>query len=80
MAWTIDQEFPQRGAKHSDAGDLEAIATALVHCDLVTCDAFVADVVRRARLDLSWHCELFTGRRPDVLRLRDRLIRLSSAR
>jgi len=33
----------------------------------------MADVVRRDRLDLRYRCELFTGRRTDVLRLRDRL-------
>jgi hypothetical protein len=30
-------------------------------------------VIRRSRLDLTHRCELFTGRRADVLRLRDRL-------
>lgn len=79
MAWTIEHEFPERRFRPSDAADLEAIAQALTHCDLVTCDAFIADVVRRARLDLSLHRELFTGRRADVLRLRDRLIGLSGA-
>jgi hypothetical protein len=33
----------------------------------------MADIVRRNRLDVRDDCELFTGRRPDVLRLRDRL-------
>jgi hypothetical protein len=73
MAWTIEHEFPERQARRSDASDLEAIAAALVSCDIVTCDAFIADVVRRARLDLSCRCELFTGRRTDVWRLRERL-------
>ena len=77
MAWTIQREFPGRRLRASDAGDLEAIAQALTHCDLVTCNAFIADVVRRARLDLSLHSELFTGRRQDVLRLRDRLAELT---
>jgi len=73
LAWTIEHEFPRRSACASDAADLEALAIALRHCDLVTCDAFMADVIRRTRLDLRHRCELFTGRRPDVLRLRDRL-------
>jgi hypothetical protein len=30
-------------------------------------------VIRRTRLDLRYGCELFSGRRGDVLRLRDRL-------
>jgi hypothetical protein len=77
MSWTIQHEFPERRLRASDAADLEAIAQALTHCDLVTCDAFIADVVRRARLDLSLHSELFTGRRPDVRRLRDRLAELT---
>jgi predicted nucleic acid-binding protein len=73
MALTIAGEFPERRGRESDEADLEALAIALVHCDLVTCDAFMADVVRRARLDLRHGCELFSGRRADVLALRDRL-------
>jgi hypothetical protein len=73
MAWTIEHEFPERRAHASDAADLDALADALVHCDLITCDAFMADVLRRARLDLLHRCELFTGRRADVQRLRVRL-------
>ena len=73
LAWTIDHELPERRTRSSDAADLDAMAIALKRCDLVTCDAFMADVIRRTRLDLRHHCELFTGRRPDVLRLRDRL-------
>ena len=73
LAWTIEHEFPVRRARASDAADLEALATAVVQCDLVTCDAFMADVIRRTRLDLRYGCGLFTGRRPDVDRLRRRL-------
>jgi hypothetical protein len=73
MAWTIEREFPERRGRASDEADLEALAIALTRCDLVTCDAFMADVVRRARLDRRHGCELFSGRRADVLRLRDRI-------
>ena len=73
MVWTIEHEFPERRRRASDAGDLDALAQAVVHCDLVTCDAFMADVIRRTRLDLRHRCELFTGRRADVVRLRERL-------
>jgi len=76
LAWTIEHELPQRLPRGSDAADFDALAIALPRCDLVTCDAFMADVVRRARLDLRHGCELFTGRRADVLRLRDRLCEL----
>jgi hypothetical protein len=76
MAWTIAHELPQRRARTSDAADLDAMALALRWCDLVTCDAFMADVIRRARLDVRHRVELFTGRRPDVLRLRNRLLAL----
>ena len=72
MAWTIAHELPQRRARASDAADLDALATAVTHCDLVTCDAFMADVLRRLRVD--YRCELFTGRRPDVLQLRNKLL------
>jgi hypothetical protein len=71
MLWTIEHELPERRPHRSDAADLDALAIALTRCDLVTCDAFMADVIRRARLDLRHRCELFTGRRQDVLRLRD---------
>jgi hypothetical protein len=71
MQWTIAHELPGRRPRGSDAGDLDALAAAIRHCDLVTCDAFMADVLARAHLDRR--CELFSGRRRDVLRLRDRL-------
>jgi hypothetical protein len=73
MLWTIEHELPERRARASDAADLDALAIAVVRCDLVTCDAFMADVIRRARLHLHHACELFTGRRPDVVRLREQL-------
>jgi hypothetical protein len=76
MLWTIEQELPERRSRASDAADLEALAGALVHCDLVTCDAFMADVIRRTRLDLRHRCELFTGRRADVARLRAEVERM----
>jgi hypothetical protein len=79
MAWTIDHDLPGRRARAGDAADLDALAAAITHCDLITCDAFMADVVRRTRLDLRFRCELFTGRRADVLRLRDRLQALSAS-
>lgn len=78
MDWTIAHELPARRARGSDAADLEALAIALRHCDLVTCDAFMADVIRRARLDVRHGCELFTGRRSDVQRLTDRLRQLTA--
>lgn len=73
MLATIETELPERRGKASDAADLDALAQALVHCSLVTCDAFMADVIRRTRLHLFHEVELYTGRRSDVLRLRDRL-------
>ena len=78
MLWTIAHELPERAPRSSDEADLEAVSAALVHCDLVTCDAFMADVARRARLELRHSCELFTGRLADVQRLRDRLRNLFS--
>ena len=79
MTWVIEHELPERTKRPSDAADLEALAQALSHCDLVTCDAFMADVVKRARLDLRHQVELFSGRRPDVLRLRNRIRELTEA-
>jgi hypothetical protein len=78
MERTIAYELPERHARPSDVGDLDALAQALTHCDLVTCDAFMADVIKRARLDLRHQTELFSGRRRDVARLRDRLQTLTS--
>lgn len=75
---TIEHELSDRRARASDAADLQALATALPNCDLVTCDAFMADVIRRARLDLRHRCELFTGRQADVRRLRSRLVELAA--
>jgi hypothetical protein len=79
MTWVIEHELPERRARASDKADLDALALALTRCDLVTCDAFMADVVKRARLDLRHRCELFSGRRPDVRRLRDRVRQLAAS-
>src|SRR5919201_3597908 len=74
----IADELPQRAPSPGDSADLEAIATALPHCRLLTCDAFMADVVRRTKLDRRYGAELFTGRRADVLRLTERLRELAA--
>jgi hypothetical protein len=75
----IERDFPERRKRASDQLDLHALAVALPRCRLVTCDAFMADVVRRTRLDLRFGCELFTGRRADVERLRSRLEEMTPA-
>jgi hypothetical protein len=72
----LERDFPERRARTSDRLDVRALAVALPRCRLVTLDAFMADVVRRARLDVRFRCELFTGRRADVERLRKQLERL----
>ncbi len=41
MTWIIEHELPARRARSSDAADLDALAQALVHCRLVTTDAFM---------------------------------------
>jgi predicted nucleic acid-binding protein len=76
MREAIEREFPQRPGRTSDVADLDALALALVHCSLVTCDAFMGDVIRRTRLQRRHGVELYSGRRADVLRLRDRLAQL----
>jgi PPOX class probable F420-dependent enzyme len=67
------RDVPGREPAPGDAADLDALAAALPACELVTCDAFMADIVRRARLDVRHGAELFTGRRADVERLTRRL-------
>ena len=79
MAATVEREFPERSDQAGDAADLEALALALAHCDLVTCDAFMADVIRRTRLELRHGVELFSGRREDVRALAERLRGLPAA-
>jgi hypothetical protein len=74
---TLERDFPERQGRASDRLDVRALAAALPRCRLVTCDAFMADVVRRTGLDVRFRCELFTGRRADVERLRQRLECLS---
>jgi hypothetical protein len=76
---TIARELPERAPGRGDAADVEALSLALPHCELVTCDAFMADVVRRTRLDRRYGTELFTGRREDVRRLTARLAALGPA-
>jgi hypothetical protein len=77
LAATAARELPERAPRLGDAVDLRALSLALPRCRLVTCDAFMADVVRRTRLDTRFGAELFTGRRADVARLGDRLEALS---
>jgi hypothetical protein len=79
MQWTIAHELPLRRAQPGDNADLDALAQAITRCQLITCDAFMGDVIGRTRLDVRYVCELFTGRRADVLRLRDRLEQLAEA-
>jgi hypothetical protein len=73
LAESMARELPERAPAPGDSADLDAVAAALPHCRLVTCDAFMADLVRRTRLDRRYGTELFTGRRGDVARLAQRL-------
>jgi hypothetical protein len=73
LAVILERDFPERRGRPSDRRDVKALALALPRCRLVTCDAFMADVVRRGGLHVRFRCELYTGRRPDVDRLRQRL-------
>src|SRR4029453_12453175 len=49
LARVAADHFPERRHLESDAVDLQAIALALPRCRLITCDAFMADVVTRTR-------------------------------
>lgn len=72
----LERDFPQRSPRPSDVVDLRTLAIVLPRCRLVTCDAFMLDLVRRTALDVRFQCELFSGRRRDVERLRKRLAAL----
>jgi hypothetical protein len=76
LAVTLERDFPERRGRASDRMDVRALARALPRCRLTTCDAFMADVVRRSGLHIRFRCELYTGRRADVDRLRQRLEQL----
>jgi hypothetical protein len=76
LAAIAEREFPHRRVRHSDRVDVQALALALPRCRLVTCDAFMADVLRRSSLPVRFRCELYTGRRADVARLQRRVERL----
>lgn len=66
-------DYPERIPRPSDALDLETLALAIPHCDLITCDAHMLSVCRRAGLDALYGYELYSGRRADVARLTARL-------
>jgi hypothetical protein len=68
------EHFPERVGRASDEVDFEALSIALPRCQLITCDAFMADVIRRAGLERRFGCEVFGGKRRDVLALRERLL------
>jgi hypothetical protein len=72
----LERDFPERRGRASDRMDVKALALALPRCRLMTCDAFMADLVRRGGLHVLFRCELYTGRRADVDRLRQRLEQL----
>ena len=76
LAVVVGRDFPERRGREGDRMDLRALALALPRCRLTTCDAFMADVVRRSGLHVRFRCELYTGRRADVDRLRERVERL----
>jgi hypothetical protein len=69
----LERSHPDRPPEPGDERDIEALSLALPRCDLVTCDAFMAELIHRARLEVWFPCEVFTGRRGDVERLRRRL-------
>jgi hypothetical protein len=73
LADVLARDFPERHGRASDTVDVRALAVALPRCRLVTCDAFMADVVRRTGGHVRFRAELYTGRRADVERLRRRL-------
>jgi hypothetical protein len=73
LAAILEQRFPERHGRSSDRVDLHTLALALPRCRIITCDAFMADLVRTAGYDTRFGCELFTGRRSDVHALRARL-------
>jgi hypothetical protein len=76
LAVLLERVVPERHRRASDRIDVRALALALPRCRLATCDAFMADVVRRSGLHVRFRCELYTGRRADVDRLRERLEQL----
>ncbi len=80
LAVILERDFPERRGRASDPMDLRALALALPRCRLATCDAFMADVVRRSGLHVRFRCELYTGHRADVDRLRQRLQQLEGCR
>ena len=67
------REYPQRRDRPSDRVDLDVLSLVLPRCELVTCDAHMAAVVRRIGADALYGCELYSGRRDDVARLTERL-------
>jgi hypothetical protein len=76
LALILERDFPERRGRASDRMDTRALALALPRCRLATCNAFMADVVRRSGLHVRFRCELYSGCRDDVDRLRQRLEQL----
>jgi hypothetical protein len=69
----LARDFPERPGRSSDPVDLRTLAVVLPRCRFVTCDAFMLDLVRRSGFDVRFRCELYSGRRREVERLRLRL-------
>lgn len=77
LVTVLDADFPGRRSRTSDIVDLKALSLAIPSCDLVTCDAFMVDLIRRTGVATRFNTELFSGRRQDVDRLRRRLSSLT---
>ena len=73
LAAVADGDYPERTPRPTDAVDLDTLALVLPNCDLITCDAHMLSVCRRAALDALYGRELYSGRRDDVARLTERL-------
>ncbi len=78
LAAVADGDYPGRTPRQSDVVDLDTLALALPHCELITCDAHMLNVCRRTGLDALYGCELYGGRRADVTRLTARLAELAA--
>ena len=62
-----------RPIKRGDLTDVDAMAAYLPYCDVYAADAATADVARSLRVEETYGCRLFDGRRDGVKRLIDHL-------
>ncbi|MBM2827451.1 MAG: hypothetical protein HW403_1515, partial [Dehalococcoidia bacterium] len=65
MTAALDHNYSLRAPSGSDAIDIPILATVLPHCDLVTTDTFMAEIVNQLHLDKKYTVQVLSASAQD---------------